>query len=181
VEVSLDTAEVLAAVRLAKSRMNASGGCDREKYKRKGLPQMAYDCCAAYGEFAVAKFLGLPEPDGVNTWHAPDVGDRIQVRSIGITEPGGPPPETKSLIVRPNDSPHHVFVLVWVDMTAARETRDCRILGFMEGGDAQLHAWWREDAWFVPQSALRPASELAAYLNLASGQMVSVDEIRWSM
>lgn len=154
VEVRLEHDEILRAVVLAKRRMAASTNLDREKYAKKGLPQLAYDCCAAFAEFAVAKWLGQPEPDGVNTWHAPDVGDDVQVRSIGLTEPGGVSPDKKCLIVRKNDDPAHRFVLVHVPMTGEK-VRTMQLLGWIPGKAAQVDAFWRTDAWFVPRNKLQ--------------------------
>jgi hypothetical protein len=164
IQVLLSADDVGAADALALKRGAASRNLRSEKYKPKSLPQIAYDCCAAYGEFAVAKFLSQPPPDGVNTWHAPDVGDCVQVRTIGLQEPGTPPPSTKGLLVRPNDNGAHLFVLVHVDMQVTARTRICDLLGYIEGEAAQRPEWWHRDVWIVPRTALMPCDLLPDHL-----------------
>lgn len=158
--------------------MAASHGLNHEKYAKKRLPQLAYDCCGAYGEFAVAKWLGCAEPDGVNTWHGPDVGDVIQVRTIGLTEPGGPPPALKKLIVRPGEPDDHAYVLVHADMDARTIPRQCVIFGWIFGLDAQRQEWWRQDAWWVPRECLSPMATLLPTLGIKQATVTS-DEINW--
>lgn len=108
------------------------------------------DIEGAIGEFVVAKFLGIPWQAGINTFHAPDVGD-IQVRTTHHL--------TGKLIVREEDSNDEVYVLV----TGTYPTY--HICGWMRGKECKQDKWVynpndRGNAWFVPQSDLHSPYEL---------------------
>lgn len=79
-----------------------------------------------------------------------DVGKRGQVRAQ--PRAGGP------LIVRKRDKDDHAFMLVEVHLLPT-----FRIIGWIWGRDAKRDEWKvaaqgdKPEAWFVPQSGLRPA------------------------
>jgi hypothetical protein len=103
----------------------------------------------ACGEMAFAKGIGLYWDAGVDTFKAPDVG-LIQVRTRSK--------DYYELIVR-KDDPDEIFVLV-------TGTAPCyTIRGWMNGKDAKQEKWLkghggREEAYFVPQSALSGINSL---------------------
>ena len=112
----------------------------------------------AYGVFAVAACLELPEPTSIGTILAPDLPGRIQVRTRDVR----PPLREKGdhLIVRFEDTQEDRFVLVtttgpptfclhgWILGAHARQPRYL----FPEGNG--------HNAWFVPPSDLEPIETL---------------------
>lgn len=101
----------------------------------------------AAGELAVARVLGRYWGGDVSTFKRADLGRSVQVRT------GSKP--SHSLIIRPDDSPEDVYVLV-----TGTPTR-LRVHGWIRGAEARKDEWvrahaGRPPAWFVPQSALRP-------------------------
>lgn len=136
-----------------------SVGCKRcvESIKNN-LPNHAYkrdddwslDIEGAFGELALAKFLGVTWSEDVNTFKSkPDV-ENFEVRTT--TYPTG------SLIVRHRDSDDSVFVLV----TSA--TPVYQIRGWISGKEAKQEKWLKNPGgrgaqYFVPQSNLHPMSD----------------------
>jgi hypothetical protein len=105
----------------------------------------------ALGEVAVAKALNLYWDGSVDTWKAPDIGDHIQVRCRSK--------EGDALIVRDGDSDTEVFILV------TGQAPKYTVRGWLTGAEAKQEKWisnpgGRGAAFFVPQSELRPLSEL---------------------
>lgn len=105
----------------------------------------------AAGELALAKYAGAYWPmtvDGYRT--TPDIsvlGHPVEVRTA--REPDG------RLIVRDDDDPRQVFVLVIGDPPRFR------VVGSITGKSARRPEWRRDPgghrpAWFVPQTALVP-------------------------
>lgn len=113
------------------------------------------DVVGAWGEAVIAKATGtywlgdLGHPDA----GAADVGP-FHVRTT--THPDG------CLILHDSDAKPDPFVLV-----IANRPPQFRIAGWCLGADGQQATWWRTDtgrpAYFVPQSALLPFSEVPAH------------------
>jgi hypothetical protein len=103
---------------------------------------------AAAGEVACAKFLNQYWIAGVNTYHRPDVGVNIQVRTTKY--PNGHLPFRPSN----NDPVDHVYYLV------TGEIPTFVVVGWILGRDCMNPAWVKDpgangSAFFVPQSALK--------------------------
>lgn len=100
----------------------------------------------ACGELAVAKFLGRYWDGSVDTFRAiPDLVDaEIRTRSRHHYD----------LIVRKDDNPNQVFILV------TGRTPGFWVRGWIRGTEARRDEWWQDHggrggAWFVPADALR--------------------------
>lgn len=105
----------------------------------------------ACAELAVAKALNRHFPCGINTFKGPDIGDNLQVRSR--SRPDG------ELIVRPDDNEDHLYILV------TGQAPKYTVWGYLQGKDAKRDDWvknpyGRGAAWFVPQSELKPITDL---------------------
>jgi hypothetical protein len=106
----------------------------------------------ACGEIAVAKALGRFWSPTVNTFKAPDIGLKIQVRTRWRHD--------YELYVRPDkDDPDHAFVL------ATGKAPRFVIRGYRIGRDARREEWLqahggRRPAWFVPTVELWPWKDL---------------------
>jgi hypothetical protein len=98
----------------------------------------------AAAELALAKLRGVYWGGHVDTFRAPDVGGRWQVRQTD--RPDG------CLIAHPEDVDDDVLVLV-TGRDAAFNVR-----GYLRTRDAKQQRWWRTDvphpAFFIPQSEL---------------------------
>lgn len=107
----------------------------------------------AQAEQAVAKYLGVPWSESVNTFGAPDIDPDIQVRTFKN-------PEDPYLLVRPNDKDKERFVAVYrIDQFTYK------IFGWMYGKDAKKKEWIRDPnnrgfAYFVPFENLTNISDL---------------------
>lgn len=105
----------------------------------------------ACGEMVVSKFLGIYWDGSVDTFKAPDVGLKIQVRTRSM--------HNYELIVRNDDSDDELYVLV---------TGKCpsyRIHGYIAGRDAKKREFLqthgnRPSAYFVPHAALLNIADL---------------------
>lgn len=103
----------------------------------------------AMGELAARKYLGMPMRLPVNQFKAEsDLPGGLEVRTRSRWD--------DALIVRPNDPPDRIYVLV----VAGALPGEYRIVGSILGSAARNPAWlvpgrngW-SDAWFVPQSHL---------------------------
>jgi hypothetical protein len=105
----------------------------------------------ACGELAFAKALNVYWAGTVNVYKDADVGANIQIRTRSKAN--------YDLLIRSDDSDDEVFVLV----TGTAPT--FRVVGWILGRDAKQGCWEqthgnRPPAFFVPQSELRPISEL---------------------
>ena len=104
----------------------------------------------ACGECALAKFLGWFWDGSVDTFrNRPDLGN-IEIRTRSK--------HSYDLIVREDDDPDNVFVLV------TGIAPNYRIRGWIRGKDARRDEWkqsygGRPEAWFVPSEALKPFKE----------------------
>jgi hypothetical protein len=120
---------------------------DRAGDKARFDDPLAANINGALGEVAVARYLGLPLPLSVNTFHnVPDLPPDIEVRWRGKSH--------YDLIIRPNDKPGRRYVLV----TGRRPTYTVHGCFTKE---AVCDEWIRDyagigPAWFVPQAALYP-------------------------
>lgn len=96
------------------------------------------------GEVAAAKGLGLFWSGSVDTFHAPDIGRDIQVR----TRTGA----FDELCVRPDDNDDHRYVLVIGNVPTFR------LIGWLYGYEAKDAEWrgWSGKAavWYVPTGKL---------------------------
>lgn len=150
IEIELNRWEIAIAGFVGVLRQSESIG---RKLKNKMSPDNPFQthCEGACGEAAVAKALNLWWGMGINTFKDPDIGDSIQVRCASK--------DTGELVFRDGDNPEHYYVLV---------TGKCPnyvVRGFLRGADIQRDEWvknpnGRGSAFFAPQSALRPISEL---------------------
>jgi hypothetical protein len=132
-------------------------------------------CYGALGEFAVASYLELPEPDTVNTFHAPDLAHRVQVRTRLRVSYG--------LIVRKVDDDDDVFVLVYVEPL---KPPAAYVRGWIIGRDAKRPKYLaqhggRPVAYFVPAEELQPMETLDAYIRPTRRDPSSIcaDDINW--
>ncbi len=121
-----------------------------DKYGMDGLGWNAH-VEGACGELAVAKCMGRFWSGTVNSFKEADITGGLQVRTRSKPE--------YELIVRENDNPEHVYVLV--TGIAPR----LNVVGWIQGGDARRPDWWKEyggraGAWFVPQAELQPMHRL---------------------
>lgn len=103
----------------------------------------------ACGEIAVAKLRGRYFGGLVNSFKAADLGDNVQVRTRSSHD--------YDLIVRSNDNPEHIYVLV-----TGAAPRLC-VRGWLYGHEAQQDSFLRayggrEAAYFVPAQSLRPVT-----------------------
>ncbi len=105
------------------------------------------------GEMVVCKLLGVYWEPTVNTFKAPDIGNRMQVRTRRR--------HSYDLLVRDDDPDDDVFVLV------TGGPRDFVVRGWLDGETAKQERWRqahgnREPAFFVPQQWLRDIESLVA-------------------
>lgn len=115
----------------------------------------------AIGEYAAAKALGKCWSPAVGILDT-NTGDLSGVHVKATTRTDG------SLIVRPHDPPELPYVLAILRLTD-RDGMFVTLPGWIQGSDARDDRYWRDRdprrgvhraAWFVPQSDLRPLSEL---------------------
>lgn len=114
-----------------------------------------YNINGACSECAVAKYLGLYWGGHVRSFKNPDIGD-LQVRSTTYKD--------GHLIIKENDNPDHVYVLV-----IASEP-DYYIVGAIKGSKAKEHKK-RDDgkSWWIPQSSLRKPEILLKHYGAKNG------------
>ena len=133
----------------------------RARYKAKyGAPRAGsddskrYNVLGTYGEFAAARFFGLPEPTmaSLRIFTGPDLPNGYQVRARNPTN------RTKNcdhMIIRPKDQDHLHYVLVHV-----RPPYNW-IIGELLADECKRDEWRfgygsRPVVWFVPPDAVRP-------------------------
>lgn len=129
-----------------------AGRPDRHGFTGDGWSE---HCEGACGELAVAKLLGCYWDGSVDTFHAPDLPGKIQVRTRSRDD--------YELLVRPNDDDDARFVLV----TGRAPVFVVR--GWASGAESKRFEWLqhhgnRAGAYFVPQHALHPIASLTASL-----------------
>lgn len=160
VDVTLDPWQYKACMDLAATRMatsNQAGWDHASTYERGYLLRTTQEVMGACGEMAAALALNVFWSPSVNTFHGTsDLPGNIEVRST--TERG------YSLIVRDNDPPNRIYVLV------VGEPPTLTVVGWMTGTDARQDRFLRDPhshrpAWFVPQSELTPINVLAEDLD----------------
>lgn len=121
-------------------------------YSRTWMQRLGEEITGACGERAFCKARDIHWDSSVNTFHhEPDAGDRWEVRATRRAN--------GSLIVRDNDPPDRLYVLV------TGEPPHMVVRGWMRGSEARSDAYARNPngyrpAWFVPQSALRRLEDL---------------------
>jgi hypothetical protein len=152
-EITLEWYEVRLAVGVGVLRMlNAlkDGKADAHGFNGDGWQAHIEGAC---GELALAKCCGMYWAGSVNTYReGPDVGHKtiqVKTRSRGDYE----------LLVRPHDDDASAYVLV-----TGKLPTYC-IHGWMFGAEAKREEWLqthggRPPAYFVPQAALWPISDL---------------------
>lgn len=146
--VTLSQFEVLQAAMIGIRRRLAVLGSTKTNKVNNAQFGWHTDIEAACAEMAVAKILGVYWAGSVNTWQGPDAGN-FQVRHTAH--------DNGCLIYRKDDPDNDVYILV-----TGSAPLFC-VRGWVRGADAQHPDYWHRDgypAWFVPQSALRPISEL---------------------
>ena len=149
-KVILSDEDLEVCVNTAKERMSQSKAQGLNYAKHTGQrdlqTRLKDEIVGAAGELAVARFLGIDQELGINTFHTvPDVGGNIEVRTTTR--------EDGRLVVRNNDSPSRLYVLV------TGTPPEMVIRGAIMGADARRPEWlWNPHnnvpSWFVPQSAL---------------------------
>jgi hypothetical protein len=146
--VILTEGEVIAAVQIGVARMLGS-------IKLKSPDAHGYDgedgwtkhIEGAGAEMAAAKRIACYWSATVNTYKQADLRDNVQVRWRSR--------DYYDLIIRDDDPPDHIYILVLGKMPSYR------VVGFIRGVPVDHPEWRktygnREEAWFVPQNALRP-------------------------
>lgn len=103
-------------------------------------------------EIAAAKALNMYFPASVNTFSAPDIGDKYQVRySMN---------HNYKLLIRPKDNPDEVFIFV----TGVAPVLWVR--GWIWGHEAKANMKYqdapngRPPAWFIPASELKSIEDI---------------------
>jgi hypothetical protein len=137
------------------------------------------NCYGALGEFAAAEYLGLPEPDSVDTFKTPDLQHRIQVRTRLQ--------EHYDLIVRSDDADDEIFVLVYIQTATTRTPPVPYVRGWCFGREAKTDDYAREHgnrerAYFVPAADLRSMvtlRERITPMDPATIKPLHADEINW--
>lgn len=150
IEVTLEKAEVLQATIVAVERVMESiaKGHQHKPPLKPDDNVLAMNIEGACGELAYAKARGVYYVPKVNTFKEADFGKKVQIRTR--TD------HSYDLLIRDNDDPEHFYVLV----TGSLPTY--RVVGWIKGSDAMAQPEWRKnwggrgEAWFVPQSALKP-------------------------
>lgn len=148
--VTLTWHEVLMASEIGRTRQLEAirrYRADRHGFAGAGWSEHIEGAC---GELAVAKSLGVYWDGAINTFSREDLPD-LQVRTRSRHD--------YDLIVRPQDSDDHIWVLV---------TGKCptyRVRGWIRGRDAKQPLWERTHgdrppAYFVPALELYPMDEL---------------------
>jgi hypothetical protein len=145
-EITLNQYEMVMAAQIGLERKLLAienGHKDNHGFSGPGWNE---DIEGACGEMAVSKFLGVYWGGGMgDEFKAPDVGDRIQVRTT--------PRHDGSLIVRKDAKDEHLYVLV------TGTAPNFFLRGFISAADAKRDEFiqapnGRPPAWFVPQYAL---------------------------
>lgn len=119
--------------------------------KHHARSDWATDIEGAAAELAVARALGAYWDAGNKTFKGADVGN-VQVRSTTV--------DNGKLIVRPNDDPAAVFILV------TGRVPDLTLRGWMSGKEAKQKKYKvgpLQNFWWVPQQDLHPLSEPVHY------------------
>lgn len=150
IEVTLEKAEVLQATIVAVERCmeSLSKGHQAKPPLKPGVNPLVLNIEGACGELAYAKARGIYYIPKVNSFKEADFGDKVQIRTRSD--------HNYDLLIRDNDDPEHFYVLVTGMLPSYR------IVGWIKGADAKANPEWRKDwggrgeAWFVPQSALKP-------------------------
>jgi hypothetical protein len=146
-KVQLTRFEVFAAAMVGVRRRLASMG----PAYAPGADFWRIDIEGACAEQAVAKALGVYWDSSVNTFKLPDLPASLQVRHTEL--------DNGSLIVRPGDADGERFLLV----TGRAPVFHLR--GWLHGYEAKQRYYLKspngkDDAYFVPQSALHPLGDL---------------------
>lgn len=153
VTVTLTPTEMARAAKVGTKRyLEALRLRKRDSFGAKVEYAWALHILGAAGELAAANAMGREWDAPINTFkEGGDVGD-IQVRTRSKAE--------YSLIVRPGDRDHDVFVLV-----RAVKPPHFDVVGWMLGKDAKQRKWSqnygnRAPAYFPPDGALKQISDL---------------------
>jgi hypothetical protein len=150
IHVRLTDADVAAIRRTAQLRQRAAeqqGRPDRHGYAGDAPGSLHVLGCV--GELALARALGAPWDQSVNTYHTrPDVaGYEVRCRSR----------HTYDLIHRTDDDPTRRYALVTWER---HNPWEALVHGWLPGADCRRPEWEqthgrRERAWFVPKECLR--------------------------
>jgi hypothetical protein len=124
-----------------------SGMSDAHGFDARSKSGLSINVDGACAEIAVARVRDVYFIPTVNTFKDADIGSKIQVRSTAS--------HSNRLLVRSDDDPNHYFVLV------TGSAPDLCVRGYIKGSDAMSPMFLdnpghREEAWFVPQSYLKP-------------------------
>jgi hypothetical protein len=152
IEVELTYWEMLVAAQIGVSRQLES--LNRKLRTRNGTdPEDGFKVHiqGAMGEVAAAKGLGVYWPASCNSFKNPDLPPNIQVRLRTKAE--------YDLILRDGDADDEIFVLI----TGSPPTFSLK--GWCLGKEGKKDKWKKDPngrgaAYWVPQTSLRPISEL---------------------
>jgi hypothetical protein len=144
--LSLDEMEFVASESV-KRTVHKRAASTSHRHGHSGAPGFDLDIVGGFGEYAVAKFLGLPweaAPGTTDKW-----GDIIPGLQVRATWHGG-----GRLILHPDDDDAHVFVLAIVELPQVK------LAGWTFGEEAKQEKFWDDPqrgrpAFFVPTHELR--------------------------
>lgn len=143
-----DVEQIRRTAQLRQAAAEQQGRPDRHGYT--GDTPEALHVLGCVGELALARALGVPWEQAVNTYHSrPDVaGYEVRCRSR----------HTYDLIHRADDDPTRSYALVtWERADPWRAL----VHGWLPGAECRRPEWeqthgQRERAWFIPRDQLRP-------------------------
>ena len=163
VRVELDAGAVAHADDIARQRHESAvrrGYAGKHGGPTNGIDSLQAHRAGAYGECAVAIFLGVPLPAHVDVYSVPDIEPDIAVRA-----------RTKrwhELYRRPSEPADWRYVLVTLTRTRTMRRPVGTVRGWAHGGDMAREEWvqrhgGRPPAWFVPTAALRDPRTLTTH------------------
>jgi hypothetical protein len=138
-DIKLTPYELMQAGQVGLMRRVSSIKEGYDKNKHATISDWATDIDGAAAEMAVAKHLGIYWSGHVRSFKAADTGP-FQVRSTSH--------RNGCLILRRNDSPNESYALV------VSSPPIYSIVGLMLASDGMVNRYWRNDAWWIPQSDL---------------------------
>jgi len=147
VEITLSTPELFVGASVGNMRRIASMQNGNNKNKHAHKSDWATDADGACAEMAASKYYGIYWEPHVNVFHErPDLSNGYNVRSTCHA--------SGRLIIRPNDSEDHLFILVICKaptfrLVGAIVGKVGKQVDFFQKGD-----FGEGDAWWVPQDWL---------------------------
>jgi len=145
VNITLTQPEMVIASVVAGLRQSGAAGLPEAHGATADEDGIGRHFLGAAGEIAAARALGRYWGGDVGTFKRADIGRDIQIRTRSQ--------HWHDLIIRDDDDPDHVFILV------TGQPPHMRVHGWYRPADGLRPDWrkphgGRPEAWFVPQSAL---------------------------